>query len=49
VEWNVAQFSSGMSVEGALPAGRQRYASGVYFCMIKAEKFVDTKKMILLK
>jgi hypothetical protein len=38
-----------MSFEGALPAGRQRYASGVYFCMIKAGNFVDIKKMILLK
>jgi hypothetical protein len=47
VEFNVAQvsrleFSSGISAKGG-------YASGIYFYQLKADEFLETKKMIILK
>jgi hypothetical protein len=47
VEFNVAQvsrpeLSSGISAKGG-------YASGIYFYQLQADKFLETKKMIILK
>jgi hypothetical protein len=43
-------------VNEELPAGNYKYqwnagrlASGVYFCILQAGNFVDTKKLILMK
>jgi hypothetical protein len=42
VEFNIANLSGGISAKGG-------YASGVYFYQLKAESFVETRKMVLLR
>ncbi len=42
VEFLATGLTSGISAKGG-------YASGVYFYQLKAENFVQTKKMILLR
>ncbi len=42
VEFNIANLSGGISAKGG-------YASGVYFYLMRAGNFTDTKKMLLMK
>ncbi|MBE0571885.1 MAG: T9SS type A sorting domain-containing protein [Ignavibacteriaceae bacterium] len=42
IEFNTSSLSGSVSAKGG-------YASGVYFYQLKAEEFIETKKMILLK
>jgi hypothetical protein len=49
VEFNADGLARGVSSQGAVPAGRQGYASGVYFYRLTVGGFVQTRKLVFAR